>query len=512
MRVWIAPLLLGIVVSAIFARYAWRATFDGLLADGYVYLLMADALREVDATRALDWRFLFGEYPFPPLYPLLLALVGAGADTPAPAIALNAGLLGAAFAVLVRWYANLGIPTGPAFALCVAMALLPITFLTALDVQSEPLYLLLSLITLTALVKREVPHAWLVAGVCCGLAILTRTVGIALLAAFTWVWFTDRPRRVLPLLCAWLPYGGWSIFRWLNGLEASYLRHLSLAPSELLNSTLEIVPRNLRALSFSLPRSFDLQGAPHVGIVLVLLGLCASVVFLQRLRKGECDAVYLVCYLGLVMAWPHPDHLRRFMFVVLPMVGGYAMYALWCGCQTRTSRWSAQVVLYAVAVVIALLALPSMVAISQEYAVAATPESRALTRSPGRYFAPSLSIATAHAQAFEPVITLLKHARTELPVAACISSAIPEQVMFYARRPGIDLIHGIAAPAALLRDCPYVLMVAFRSIPDNGVPPMFPYPELRSDLVILDGARVDAGSPRAPVRALLARYRAPPHD
>ncbi len=510
LRAWINPLLLGVVTGGLFAWWAWRTSFDGLLADGYIYLLMADALGHARASDALTWRFLFGEYPFPPLYPLLLAAVNAGADNPLNAIMLNAGLLGASFAVLARWYASLGIAPGAALALSLSFALLPISFLTALDVQSEPLYLLLTLCTLYALQRaRAAPIAWLVAGVCCGLAVLTRTVGIALLGAFTLSWLmAGRQRKPLALLCAWLPYVGWQIFRHWHGLAASYLRYRTLAPRDFFEATLQIVPLNLRALGYALPRSFDLQGAPQVGLVLALLGLGAGLVFLQRLRRGDCDARYLLLYVGVIMLWPHPDHFRRFLFVVLPLAGGYVMSAITEGVRGRCSRWVATAVGYTLPGVLLVLAAPSLLALRHEFALAVTPERRALSHSPARYLAPSLAAAAVRAQAFKPVIGLLQHARTELPASACIVSAIPEQVMYYARRPGLDLVHARAAPSALLRQCPYVLMIAFRSFPDNGVPPMFPFEALRTELSILDLVRSDPRARDSPVRAILAHYRA----
>lgn len=504
---WIPPLLMGLVISGLCAWCAWRASGDGLLADGYIYLLMADALQYAPASDALDWRFLFGEYPFPPLYPLLLAVVQAGADKPLQAFMLNAGLLGAAFVVLARWYASLGIPAGPALALSLSFALLPISFLTALDVQSEPLYLLLSLTALYAVSRAPArPGAWLVAGVCCGLAVLTRTVGITLLAAFTLTLLLQAPpRRVLALLCAWLPPAGWLIFRHLEGLTASYFNQRAFAANNLFGSLWQVGWVNWRAAGEAVSRSVDLQAAAPVQIALAVLGVCAGVVFLRRLGRGRCDAVYLLSYLGLIMLWPYPEHFRRFLFVVLPLAGGYAMSALDYALRSSSSRRSASAALYALPCVLLSLTTPSLLALRQE--LAAPSNVSAVSHTPARYLWPSLRAAVLAAQAFDPVVTLLRHARTELPAQACIASAIPEQVMYYARRPSLHLIHGLAAPASVLRQCPYVLMIAFRSFPASGVPPMFPFDALRAELEILDVARVDPDDSTSGARAILARYR-----
>jgi len=159
--------------------------------------------------------------------------------------------------------------------------------------------------------------------------------------------------------------------------------------------------------------------------------------------------------------------------------------------------------------VMLLLVGPSLAEIAHELAAASTPPLRTAVRSPARYAAGTTQTALVRQAAFAPVIDVLMRAREKLPVDACITSAIPEQTMFYARRPGRDLARAVRRPEQLLRECPYVLMLAFRSFPDNGVPPMFPYQRLRSNLQILDVAESDLGNGKRVVRALLAHYRAP---
>lgn len=510
-RGWREPvltLLSGVAVALVIFRFAQHAEAGGLLADGYVYLLMADALRP-DSPAVPDWRFLFGAYPFPPLYPLVLSAIGAGADALSRAILLNAVILAAVCVVATRWYRRLSIPFGPALALGCVWALLPATFLAAIDVQSEPLYTLLALTTLLLLDGQPSSRQWLLAAACCGLAVLARTAGVTLLAAFSLVWLLrGRQFGFVPLLIAWAPLAIWQAIRAHFSLTSSYLRDLPYPRGNALEAATAQISINLRALLHYAPRSFDLQGHAHVAIAVALLAGIAAFTLLKRLRRPECDALYLVGYVSLIMIWPHPDHLRRFLFVVLPILNGYAMLGLADGLRRVRVRWSTRA-LYALPALIALLAWPSMMVTGREIALANTPLQRALAHSPARYAAESRRAAERNAAAFAPVIEVLSRARRKLPPDACLSTAIPEQAMFYARRRSRDLVRALRSPAQLLESCPYVLMVAFRSFPDNGVPPMFPYRAFRSRLQILDVGESDVGAGRRTVRALLARYHAP---
>lgn len=73
---------------------AVRPNFDGLLSDGYIYLLMADGFGFYGSgSESIALEFLFSHYAFPPLFPLFLAATGAAVSSPAWTFALNAGVL-----------------------------------------------------------------------------------------------------------------------------------------------------------------------------------------------------------------------------------------------------------------------------------------------------------------------------------------------------------------------------------------------------------------------------------
>ncbi|MGD9600913.1 MAG: hypothetical protein AB7O21_07095 [Gammaproteobacteria bacterium] len=507
----IGAVILGALTAALLFALACRRDAIGLLADGYIYLLMAEALRSPDVA-VPSWRWLAGQYPFPPLYPGVLAAVGAGPLALMPALAVNTGLLGTSAALTMCWYRRLGIPRAPAFAIAAIWTTLPVTLLTALDVQSEPLYLALSLGALLVLAAEPPPGAhgrWILAGVLCAAAGLTRTAGLSLLFAFSIAWVA-RGRRagLLPLACGWLPVLAWQAGRHLMSLDASYSDNALGAAGTTATALVARAATMVDAMVYYAPRSFDLGAGWHVGIgVAVLAGLAAGTL-LARLRRLEADAVYVAAYVVMILLWPYPHHARRFLFVLLPVLFGYALIGLAHGAQ-RFPRPSRQWILLALPSLVLLFTWPSTTLMVAEIRRGGEGVAASVARSPARYHVASPHAALVQEEAFAPVRALLTRAATRLPADACVMSPIPEVTMFHLRREVRDMARHRKDPAAALRDCPYVLMVAFRNFPDNGLPPMFPYERLRDSLRVIDAAESEVGNGRRTVRALLARHGEP---
>src|SRR5919112_2543682 len=133
---------------------------------------------------------------FFPLYPLLLAVVGApGAMLVAGAV-LSTALAAAALTVLHRL---VPLDYGPAVArgAVLATAFMPMSFFLS-AVYSESLYLALSIGAVYA--ARTERWAW--AGVLGGLAAATRSAGVLLLVPLALLWWDTRLRRDTDL--AWL--------------------------------------------------------------------------------------------------------------------------------------------------------------------------------------------------------------------------------------------------------------------------------------------------------------------
>ena len=272
---------------------------------------------------------------FPPLYPLLLApLFGTLSIQTAGFVAKLLNMLLAALAAgLVAWHATRAELLGPRAprwlaAVIVAAAAVALPMLTSLCVLfSEPLFSVL--LALAVVLADRPPTRWspgtgaLLAGTAAGLALLTRSIGVAAGAGITLYLLVmcraDWRRAALaaaPVTAAALGWGWW-VLRHRGGIDSamgtnygSYFETLHGAGLGFIWHGLHDVPRPLGDLTLRWLPGAALYGAFGIAALAVLLyGL---VVILRRSSIGFT----LLGYLAILIAWPFPAD--RFVWVVLP--------------------------------------------------------------------------------------------------------------------------------------------------------------------------------------------------
>ena len=239
-------------------------------------------------------------------------------------------------------------------------------------------------------------------------------------------------------------------------------------------------------------------------MALAIAAGCALGTFVQRLRRGQIDAVYVAGYTAMILVWPFPAHARRFLWVILPILCGYAVLCAVSLVPRRFVR-ARGLAAHAMVLLFALLALPTTFDILRELQADSSSESR----SPARYLTPSRALAYTQARELAPVFGLLRRAPTLLPDDACVSSAIPEQVIFLTQRRARHFNeerHDAQGIRQLLRECPYVFMVAAEAYPPDGLPPMYPYRLIATDLEVLAVTRANPHDIHSAVLAMLAHY------
>lgn len=491
---WGGPLL-ALLAFGGYVLLALRGDFDGLLADSYVYLAAA---REFARGTAADWSlllFMGRYYAFPPLFPLVMAAFGAGGQDPIATYTLGAALMAGVVWAAWAWLRGLGLPVLAVALSSLLVAVMPGTLQTVLNVLSEPLYLLLTLLAARALSAASPrASAWWTASVCVGLAVLCRSVGVVALPALAIAWWAQRrprpaPWTLLPALV--LPLLWWGLGRWLG--FAGY--GAGMPPVAQLGAT---VTANLQALGAAGVTLFaPAAGQVATGVVAVA-GMLALPVWLQRLRERRFDAWYLLFYSGVLLVWPHPAHAPRFLFVVIALVLGYAALAL--------ARMRRPALAAAVPAGLLAVALPGALAIV--LSVLNPPAGlEAAVRTPAWYLAPPAQ--AAQTTAIWRRMLLVARAVEELPANACVASVLPEQVLFYGRRRVVDWARIQRTPAAvnLIADgCPYVLMFALTTKPaPPGIGPMYPFHVLADRLQPLRLERSRQLDRNSPLLAMLAR-------
>lgn len=501
----------SMLAAPVLCFVAAKASFTGLFSDSAIYVLLADAFRARPA--GFDWlTFLFERYPFPPLFPLVLAALGGGSEFARWTHTTGALTLSASAGVLVVWWWRERIPLVVAGGAAVLFALAPITLFTAMDVFSEPLYLLLTLTAMSVLAPRQ--HAgWYTAAIAIGLAALVRTVGITAIAAFILHWWLrtgGRRQRAAPFL-ALLPTLAWAAVKWLRDWDSSYvLTVIRLPLRETVPALLANIPANAGDLWRHGIDNVDVLGNPAAGALLGALLAFAAAGFALRLVELRFDALYLAAYGAAILVWPHGEHAGRFVFVVLPIMAFHAVCAACALADTTLRPRTRAAVILAPLVLAAALIVPSGVAIvSTIAAFSGGPYHDDVRTEPWHRHA-NKEIARGEADIVRAMTAAIAALGTRVETGACITSVYPQTVMLLTGRPGLFPARPEATQSAFeqsIRQCPYILMLNSTSEP-FGYPDQF-YPRARLDgnFTVVDTIQYTGVAPAPAIAAMLVRVR-----
>ena len=333
------PFVVGGLVTGI-ALAAITPVPVGVFWDDGVYLIGAKALAS-----GAGYRFahLPGAPPavhFPPGYSALLALVWK-LSPPFPSNVsvlklVNPLLLGLAAALAAAWgVRRLALPPLVAAAAAIVFsASLPLLVVTGV-LFSEPLFLV-ALFAALLLADRAAEYggngAAVLAGAAAGAAVLVRTAGLALLPALVVGLLISRRRReaviagatVVATIAPWQLWLATHVSALAPPLRGSYGPYLdwvlALYRQRGARFALTVMRENVLALFRTAGIALFPYGPREPRPLLVALVIVAAVVaMVSARRRAPTAALFLGCYLALVLAWPYaPD---RFLWAVWPLVG-----------------------------------------------------------------------------------------------------------------------------------------------------------------------------------------------
>jgi hypothetical protein len=430
------PALCWIAYSALLFPFAVSRA-PGWLPDASIYLLMAEALSPWGGPASAAARHALAQSAFPPLFPLLVGLVGGGGDA-AIARAVSAACLCAALPVLLAWLRARGMGGAPALLATAAFALSPLTLLQAQEGLSEPLYLLLGLLALLA-AERALPERAasgrlrLAAALAAGLALATRSAGVAWLAALAAWWIARRvPLRRLPaLLAAALgPMALWWLAkRWL-GLTGSYggalESRLAHYADERGAALARAIPEQLGALFGAWHSVFALHPGAWTRSAAIAIGALALLGLARGLARMQLAALYAALYPALIALWPFPAHAGRFLWPLVPLLLAFAAESA-----SALSRRAAGAV--AVLALALLLALPSLGVIASRFRAALRFDATAFTHTP-RWYLADWRGARDDARMREGFAQAMRAVADHVPADACVYAVSPEELMAWSRR------------------------------------------------------------------------------
>ena len=515
LTITIALLLFSAVWGAM-CFLSLRENAIGLLSDSYIYLLLTDFFSPFHSLNKEFAEYLFSHYAYPPGFPIVLGLLGGGSQLMEINYVIDAMFLGAAVTAFFVWLLTQGLSRTEAVLLACLFALLPGTLLSGLGILSEHPYLFATLFAASLLSSAKGAKHFLFAAALIGFAALIRSVGVAAIIAFAIFCIANyangllkRRTIIVSLVIAVLPIASWSLVRNLFGFESSYSD--SIINGGYFDSLVGIVnqiPINLRAFWHhfkNLFSSFNNAGDlfPTVLISLMILG------WLSALRKLRFEALYVLLYLCVILAWPYPNHYGRFILVVLP----FLLYYGYDGLNTiaaifsrKTSSLKGKLVIGACYVFgLAVLSLPTSMQIVREIQFHHGTQLQHLARTPNWHHLSGNSRAKK-ILALQAMLNSMQAVSSLTPVTACVASSEPHFMHFYAKRRSYK-----PAPASVdetrfeqsLNACPFVFMMAVSSVPPSEFPAMYPFHRIKHDMHVLDVSFFEGETKKGTVSTML---------
>jgi hypothetical protein len=332
---------LAIAAGAFAAAFAWQPGLASIYDDSVSYLIMAQAFspwtHASDAVAAA-WP---GE-KYPPLFPMLLALGGGASDWRiahawvAASFAASVFLLGI-HARNATGSARLG------FAAALAYAWLPGAWLNMKGILSEFPFMALTFGALAwqHRLRREPASRrdYAVLGAILAAALLTRTIGIALVAAVAMAEIVSSSRlgaraRLLPWVVAppLALAALWYLVRPQGGEDAYVAFSTGMAQGAAEHGAawaLSLMGLNVSALVDAWFNALLIYwGEPWRPAFLAasFVGLCGIAGSIARACKGEADGLYVLAFVAILVAWPFPGQMYRLALPVVPLV---LLHALW---------------------------------------------------------------------------------------------------------------------------------------------------------------------------------------
>lgn len=506
------------VLVMLCALYYWvgaRTEYIGLIGDDAVYLLMAESISKwfgVDGHAGFVW----DKTVFPPLFPALLSVPYVVSESLYSAYVVNAVILVVAM-MMVYLYVSRYVGVVFARFIFFIVALSPGTIKISLNIWSEPLYLLVSLLFFyfyrdgndgvkysragnsSTIDNQSINKTTFVLFVILSLAPLVRSIGLALIVSM--VLFQIINKRyyyaLLSGLCL-LPSIIWGFVKpgSESGLYGSYTRRWAeiFPNTDMLDvaSLVQAVVEQLHLQSSNLAYSLSelVFGATHGAFLFisVLLFIVVIIVGLIRLREKKLDALYVLLYLVILLMWPNYDHGMRFLFPLLPWILVYAtLFGKWSFAyitqhieqipgqkKLSVNRASITFIPFILLLVVVLQSL--MITVTR----IVDGERRDLNGFAHTIqWLESKSVASGVNNAYmvRNLITVYKELQSDVPVGSCVYSVHNEMLMYYARRLSLTPVpKDLGYYLGSNRPCHYVLAIWMNSHPflEVGYPTLNP--------------------------------------
>jgi hypothetical protein len=298
----------------------------GFYWDDNWYIFMAEWLTPDSSFRGFSWAMLRVS-SYPPLFPMFISLSGAGLADQQNAFIMNALFLAAGTVAAMLWFSREGFSAITMTLAGILVVFNPVSLAYLSILYSEFLYILLSTTALALAFwesewKRNVK--WLVIGIIVGLTVATRTAGWSLVAGFLVHLVLNR--RLAPIVVFAIGFGASILITpfLMVGLPPPLVGYMDHLTRNMENLDLDFLVHQIKGLIAGWVMLWGWGIGAWLAAATVLPGIFV------RLKANRADAWYVIMYLGMLLLWPWPDHMGRYLWPLLPcfLVSAHSSFEL----------------------------------------------------------------------------------------------------------------------------------------------------------------------------------------
>lgn len=322
-----AVVTLIVVICCFYLYLSGHNEIVGMIADDAIYLLMADYFSPYYSSLSESAAFVMQTSQFPPLYPLLLSILGASSEKVFWAHIITTCCLISASFIYYYWLKQEELNKRTCLCLVLIFVCSPATFLMNIDLWSEHFYLLITLFSLYCLHKaKDGKKYYLLASMLIGMLPIIRVIGLAfIIAYFVYLHLNKIQDKYKYIVLSVLPYLIWKISS-INFFQTEIYQETltGFYNHDILSHFKYLFTSQLFDLWQGWHECFDIRKNLFSGIISGVILLFSIVALFLRLAKKEVDSFYVLLYLLIIWIWPDDNHNMRFIFAIFPILLFYA--------------------------------------------------------------------------------------------------------------------------------------------------------------------------------------------
>ena len=313
------------IYTVIIIKFVSHDGLSTFASDSANYMLMGlymSPWKEATAPIQALWQF----QDFPPFFPFILAITGTVHNMYAAHI-LTTIFMTISLPLIYIFSRRCFASAWQAFWIVAIFALSPSTWLNNMGILSENLYIFISFLTICLFPKQRQSNIYfsVLMGLLFTLLILTRTIGISMLFAYSIVGFIMWQNKSLSIQKFITP-----IILTIFSIIFIKTFNPSSIPSQYLQQLIDLnisgQPDILLDTWFTAWQYYwaDDLIIPH--LLVLLIGILAGSGLIIRIKLLKLDAFYVLFYICILLVWPHPGQDIRFIYPIHALFIIYAFF------------------------------------------------------------------------------------------------------------------------------------------------------------------------------------------